>query len=315
MEITVVGSIGLDTIETPFGHIEDVLGGAAIYFSSAACNYVPVNLVGVVGDDFPDEHLTYLKSLNLSLDGLEVKKGLTFRWSGRYEYDLNVRHTLSTDLNVFTDFHPKVPDSYKKTPHVFLANIDPDLQMEVLDQIEKPKLVMMDTMDFWIFGKRDSLEKVMSAVDIVLMNDFELREYSGSYSLVEGARKILAIGPRAVVVKKGEHGAIMVTKDSCFIAPAYPLGEVKDPTGAGDSFAGGFFGYLASTGDSNEEDIRKAIIHGSIVASFTVEEFSLERLKRLTREEIDSRYREFQNLVHFDHICRGAMECPFEVRS
>lgn len=311
MEITVVGSIGLDGVETPFGEVNDVLGGAAVYFSSAASNYVRVNLVGVVGEDFPDEHLSYLKSLNVDLRGLEVAQGPTFRWSGKYEYDLNVRHTISTDLNVFADFHPKVPESYRKTPYVFLANIDPDLQLEVLNQIQNPKLVMMDTMDFWITGKRKSLESVMSSVNIVLMNDFELREYSGSYSLVEGARKILSLGPAAVVVKKGEHGAIMVTKDNCFMAPAYPLGDVKDPTGAGDSFAGGFFGYLVRSGDSSESNIRKAIVHGSIVASFVVEEFSLNRLKRLTKEEIDFRYLEFQNLVHFEHICQGAMECPF----
>ena len=308
MSITIVGSVGLDTVETPFGSRSELLGGAAVYASIAANLFTQTRIVGIVGKDFPEEHLAFLRAAGVDLEGLQVKEGLTFRWSGRYEYDLNVRHTLDTQLNLFSDFHPVLPEGYRGAPYLFLANIDPELQLEVLTQA-RPRLSMMDTMDYWIEGKRRELDRVISAVDIVLMNDFEMRQYCGHYSLVEGARKVLAMGPQAVIVKKGEHGAILVTAGGVFLAPAYPLGEVRDPTGAGDTFAGGFLGYLAESGDTDEGALRRAIVHGSVVASFVVEDFSLDRLKGLSKSEIAERYAEFQRLIHYEEACLS-LECP-----
>lgn len=298
MSITVVGSVGLDTIETPFGKKEKVLGGAAVYFSSAASLFEKVRLVGVVGTDFPSEHIELLKSKGIDIEGLEIREGETFSWWGRYEYDMNVRHSIETKLGLFSEFDPIIPQSYKDSKYLFLANIDPELQLKVLSQVNAD-FTMMDTMDYWISNKKESLDEVISKVDLVLMNDFETRQYSSSYSLVEGARQILRTGPEAVIIKKGEHGAMLVTEELCFIAPAYPMSEVKDPTGAGDSFAGGFLGYLASTNDLCGDSIKRAIIYGSALASFVVEDFSLDRLKNLSFEELDRRYHEFKNLVHY----------------
>lgn len=299
MSITVVGSVGIDTVETPFGVKENILGGAAVYFAFAASLYAKVNFVGAVGDDFPKEHLELLKSReNICTDGLEIISGETFKWHGKYEYDMNIRHTLDLKLGLFSDFKPKIPELYKSAPYLFLANIDPALQLDVLSQVNAT-FKMMDTMDFWIANKRNELDEVISNVDLVLMNDFEMRQYSSTYSLTEGAKKILKMGPDAVIIKKGEHGALMVTNDSCFVAPAYPMCEVKDPTGAGDSFAGGFLGYIAQNGGLSTESIKKAIIHGSVVASYVVEDFSLDKLIEVGTSEIESRYNAFEELVRF----------------
>lgn len=299
MNILVVGSIALDSIETPFGRVENVLGGSATHFSCAASFFTEVDLVGVVGQDFPQEHLEFLKSRNIDLRGLQVKNGKTFRWKGYYEYDLNQAHTLNTQLNVFEHFHPQLPAEYKEADFVFLANIDPELQMAVLKQMEKPKLVCCDTMNFWIETKQDALIQTIKEVDITLMNDAEARELSKTYSLVDAARKIISWGPTAVIFKKGEHGALMFTDSTHFAAPAFPLEEIKDPTGAGDSFAGGFLGHLAKSNDLSEANIRKAVIYGSVMASFNVEDFSLDRLRTLTRDEIEERYDIFRKITLF----------------
>ena len=299
MNITVVGSVALDSIKTPFGEGKNFLGGSATHFSTSASFFTNVNLVAVVGDDFPDEHIQFLKSRNVDLEGLEVVKGLTFRWSGLYDYDLNTAHTLDTQLNVFRNFEPKLPDSYKNSEIVFLANIDPSLQLKVLEQVQKPELMVLDTMNFWIENKPDELKKVISKVDIVLMNDSEARELCKTFSLLDAARKVISWGPKTVIIKKGEHGVLMFTKDSHFAAPAFPLEDIKDPTGAGDSFAGGFLGYLAKSEDFSEPSVRKAIVYGSVMASFNVEDFSCGRLSRLADSEIEKRYKDFENITCF----------------
>ncbi|MDO8672117.1 MAG: PfkB family carbohydrate kinase [Dehalococcoidia bacterium] len=302
MSVLVVGSVALDNVETPFGKVEDSLGGSATYFATAASAYAPVRLVAVVGHDFPRAHVEYLQSRGVDTAGLEIADGKTFRWAGRYDYDLNVTHTLDTQLNVFADFHPKLPDSFKDSEIVFLANIDPDLQFEVLRQVPRPQLTMMDTMNFWIQGKRDSLIRTIRAVDVVTMNESEVRMFAGTSSLLVGARRILELGPKALIVKKGESGAVLFSHASYFVAPAYPLEEVKDPTGAGDTFAGGFLGYLAKCGDMSPANIRRAVVHGSVVASFTVEDFSIGRLRTLREEEIAARYQEFKHFTHFEAL-------------
>lgn len=308
MSITVVGSIGIDTVETPFGKKEKMLGGAAVYFSAAASLYADVNLVGIVGTDFPQEYIELLKRLNIDIKGLETRPGETFSWHGAYEYDMNVRHSIDTRLGLFADFDPDLPAEYKASDNLFLANIDPELQTKVLGQ-SLAGFTMMDTMDFWINGKRESLDKVIENVDVVLMNDSEVRLYTKEYGLVDGARKILERGPRAVVVKKGEHGALLVSEDDCFSIPGYPLCSVKDPTGAGDSFAGGFLGYLSTVNDKSDPyELRNAIVHGSMVASFVVEDFSLNGILNVNQDMLRKRYDEFINLVRFDAdpklICR-----------
>lgn len=299
MSIVVVGSVALDSVETPFGQVDNALGGSAVYFSLAARHYAPVKLVGVVGEDFPSEHVDLLKRNGVDARGLQVAPGKTFRWAGRYDFDLNVAHTLDTQLNVFAEFHPHLPEDYRASDFVFLANIDPTLQLDVLKQIERPKLVVMDTMNFWISGKREALTEVIQSVDVVLMNEAELRQYADSYSLIVAARRVLALGPRAVVVKKGEYGAVLFADGLYFVAPAYPLEDVRDPTGAGDSFAGGFVGYLAQRGEWDDETLRRAVVHGSVAASFTVEDFSVRRLARLSDAEIRARYQEFRHFTSF----------------
>ena len=299
MSLLVVGSVALDTVETPFGKAEEALGGSATYFSTAASFYAPVKLVAVVGEDFPAHHLEFLRNRRVDLAGLQATPGRTFRWSGYYEFDLNAAHTRDTQLNVFASFHPVLPAEYSDCRFVFLANIDPDLQMEVLQQVQGPGLVALDTMNYWIENNRESLSRTISMVDLVVMNEAEVREFGGSPSLLKAARRILGLGPRYLVIKKGEDGAVMVTPTAYFVAPAYPLEEVRDPTGAGDTFAGGLMGYLARCGEPTLANLRMGMVHGSVLASFTVEDFSLERLKTLTHDEIQARVEEVKRFNCF----------------
>jgi sugar/nucleoside kinase (ribokinase family) len=302
MSILVVGSVAFDTVETPFGKAERVLGGSASFFSVAASFFAPVNLVAVVGKDFGEKQLAAFKDRPIDLAGLERADGATFHWQGKYSYDLNARETICTELNAFEAFKPKIPASYRKSEYVFLGNIDPVLQREVLDQVERPKVVACDTMNFWIQGRLDELKKTLQRVDILLINDSEARELSGEWNIVKAARAIRAMGPKTLVMKKGEHGVVMFTSEGSFAAPAFPLEEVFDPTGAGDTFAGGFMGYLASRGGEGEDALRRAVIMGSTLASYCVEAFSLDRLLRLTRPEIDERFRRFRRLTHFEEV-------------
>lgn len=304
MGIVVVGTVAFDTVETPFGRGENVLGGSATYFSTSASFFTDLSLVAVVGDDFPEEHVTFLQSRNINTDGLQRIPGETFHWTGRYGYDLNEAQTLDTRLNVLLDFKPDLPESYRDADYLFLANIDPDLQLEVLRQVRAPKLVACDTMNFWISSKPESLKKVLQQVDIVIINEGEARQFTGEANLVKAARRIIGLGCRRLVIKRGEYGVLMFTAETVFAAPAYPLEEVFDPTGAGDTFAGGFMGYLANTGDLSEEGIRQAIVFGSVMASFNVEDFSLDRMKRLDFREIESRFRSFKSLTNFRDIAR-----------
>ena len=302
MSILVVGSVAFDSVETPFGKAEEVLGGSGTYFSASASYFTDVSLVAVVGEDFPDEHVEVLKGRGVDLEGLKKVPGETFRWKGRYDFDLNQAHTLETHLNVFSDFDPVIPDSYKKAPYVFLANIDPELQLKVLEQVESPKLVACDTMNFWIESKLDTLKELFKAVDLIVINEGEAREFAGEASIVKAAAKILGYGASILIIKRGEYGALMFRGESVFSAPAFPLEDIFDPTGAGDTFAGGMMGYLARTDDVSDENIRKAIIFGSAMASFNVEAFSLDRLKALSTEEINERFGEFKRLTHFEDL-------------
>jgi sugar/nucleoside kinase (ribokinase family) len=302
VSLLVVGSIAFDSVKTPFGAADEVLGGSAAYFSTAASYFTTVKLVAVVGDDFPDKHVNFLKSRKIDVSGLQKSKGQTFRWKGEYGFDLNEAKTLDTQLNVFETFKPKIPDAYRASEVVFLANIDPVLQREVLHQIDKPKLVACDTMNFWIGGKRDELIKTLAEVDILLINEAEARELAGEPNLVKAARAIQAMGPKTLIVKRGEYGSVMFNSGGVFSAPAYPLEAVFDPTGAGDSFAGGFMGYLDNVRNFDEASLRQAIIFGSVMASFNVEDFSLNRMKSLDYKEIEGRYREFRKLTSFEDI-------------
>jgi len=300
MSILVVGSVALDSVKTPFGEKKDILGGSATYFSYSASFFTDVNLVAVVGSDFPKEHLELLRKRNINLDGLKTVEGKTFRWCGSYEYDMNEAKTLSTCLNVFETFKPEIPESYKNIKYVFLANIDPDLQMDVLSQIKKPKLIAADSMNLWVKIKKQSLLKLLSKIDILIINDGEARLLTEQSSLIKAGRIILDYGLKYVVIKKGEHGSLLFSKGGFFSAPAYPLEDVFDPTGAGDTFAGGFFGYLTKLNKKpTEHDLRKAVIYGSVMASFNVEDFSLERMKRLHPAEIEARYKKFKEITHF----------------
>src|ERR1700737_2003130 len=293
MPVPVIGSIALDTLETPFGKVEDELGGAGSYFSLAASVLTPVQLVGVVGSDFPERHLDMLRAQHVDLQGLQrVEGGKSFRWSGRYEYDMNVAHTLDTQLNVFGEFQPKLPERYRNTEFVYLANITPRVQLEVLDQVRNPRFVGLDSMNFWI-GNPDTkadLTEVIKRVNAVFMNDSEIRQYTGKYNLFEAARDVLKLGPQVVLMKKGEHGAVAVSSEGIFVAAAYPLETVKDPTGAGDSFAGGFMGHLAESGDISWNGVKRAMIFGSVIASFAVETFGVEGLLAMNRAAIHDRY-------------------------
>jgi len=302
MQILVVGSVAYDTVRTPFGEVTEVLGGSAVYFSVAAAFFADVRLVAVVGEDFAEEHLQLLRERGVDLEGLSRVPGRTFRWRGEYGFDLNEAKTLETHLNVFATFRPRIPPAYRECEVVFLANIDPDLQREVLGQVAAPRLVAADTMNFWIMGKPESLRETLKQVHTLLINDAEARMLAGESNLVKAARKLLSWGPQSLVIKRGEYGALMFSDGWWFSAPALPLEQILDPTGAGDSFAGGYLGYLANTGNFSLDNIRKAVIMGSVMASFAVEDFSLNRLTRLTYPEIEARYREFKALAHFEDI-------------
>lgn len=302
MSILVVGSVALDSVKTPFGQVSDALGGSASYFSIAASYFSDVNLVAVVGEDFPREHTELMKRRSINLLGLQCMPGKTFRWVGEYGYDLNEARTLSTCLNVFEGFRPRIPDAYKDSPYVFLANIDPALQLEVLKQVNDPELVAMDTMNFWIEKKPDTLRELLRLVDILIINEAEARQFTKEYHIQVAARKLLTWGPWALVIKRGSYGALLFTATSIFSAPAYIVDRVFDPTGAGDSFAGGFMGYLANTHNLTDAGIRQAIIFGSVMASFNCENFSVQRLSDLTYQEIEQRFKEFRQLTHFDDL-------------
>jgi sugar/nucleoside kinase (ribokinase family) len=300
MSVLVVGSVALDTVETPAGRVVEALGGSATYFALAASAYTPVRLVAVVGDDFPASALYLLRQHPIDLSGLEVRAGRTFRWVGRYTEDLNQCETLDTQLNVFAHFDPKIPESFQQSPIVFLANIDPELQLKVLEAVGQPRLTAMDTMNFWIASKRDVVTEVMRSVDIVLMNDSELRQYAQTRNLVDAARLVLDLGPRAVVVKKGDNGCALFARDGFFFAPAYPVEGVIDPTGAGDSFAGGFLGKLATSSDFSDSALRRAVLHGCVVASFTVESFSVDRIRSLASHDLERRLRELRSFIEVE---------------
>ena len=300
MSILVVGSVALDSVRTPSGYRQEILGGSATYFSIAARYFCPVTIVAVVGKDFPEEHMSFLVQKGIDISGLRRKEGLTFRWRGEYGADFNTAKTLETQLNVFADFRPVMISEHRKIEFLFLGNIDPQLQRSVLEQMERPRVVACDTMNYWIENKRDSLKQTLALVDILLINDAETRQLAQEPNLIKAARRVLSWGPRTVVVKRGEYGAQMVTPSSVFAVPAFPVEQVVDPTGAGDSFAGGFMGYIASAGAFDESALRKAIVFGSVMASFNVSEFGLGRLSGLTYSEIESRYNDFRKLTCFD---------------
>lgn len=302
MSVLVVGSVAFDSVKTPFGAVDEVLGGSASYFAVAASYFTAVRMVGVVGEDFPTEHEALFQRHNIDIAGLTRQPGETFRWRGEYGYDLNEAHTLETQLNVFASFQPDLPPAYCDTPYVFLANIDPDLQRTVLEQIQAPKFVACDTMNFWIEGRLEALKATIQRVDYLLINEAEARALAQEANTIRAGRAILSLGPRGVVIKRGEYGVLYLTAETSFFAPAYPLEEVFDPTGAGDSFAGGFMGALAQQDSLDEQAIKRAIIYGSAMASFNVESFSLRRLTSLTTAEIDTRVQEFQRFVTVERL-------------
>jgi sugar/nucleoside kinase (ribokinase family) len=295
--LVVVGSIGIDTIETPVARRESILGGSASYACAAASFFTRVGMVGIVGADFPKRHVELYKHFRIDLDGLEAVPGETFRWTGVYEANMDNRRTICTELNVFASFLPKLPPSYRKSPFLFLANIQPCLQLHVLDQIEKARFVVVDTMDLWINTAKEVLLEVIERVDMLTLNESEARRLSGRHILLKAARVLLGLGPKYVLIKKGEHGSILFSEKGVFLMPAYPIEDVQDPTGAGDTFAGGLMGALAAGGKSDEISIRKAMVYGSIVASFGVEAFSLDRLKTLTLDEIEVRAGQFRDMM------------------
>jgi sugar/nucleoside kinase (ribokinase family) len=301
MPVLCVGSVALDSVETPFGKADNVLGGSGNFFSASASHLAPVQLVGIIGRDYPiDELERKFASRPIDLAGVERAEGSSFRWRGRYRHDLNVAETLETHLGVFSNFHPKIPEQFRNAPFVFLGNIDPRLQLDVLTQVAKPKLVACDTMNFWIESRRPELLKLLERVDLITLNDAEARQLTEEANLVKAARWIMKHGPKHVVIKKGEHGAFMFTESTVFFAPAYPLETVFDPTGAGDSFAGGFMGYLARTGDVSDANLRRAVVYGSAMGSFAVEKFSVDRLLEITPDDIKRRVADFHRLVAFE---------------
>jgi sugar/nucleoside kinase (ribokinase family) len=306
VSILVVGSVALDVVETPFARVEEVLGGAASYFTTAASLYDQVNLVAIVGSDFPQQYLDFWRKRNVNLEGLQIKDGRTFRWAGRYHMDMNTRDTLDTQLGVYADFHPRIPDSYRSSELLFLANIQPQLQMEVLEQVSQPRLKVLDTMELWLMTERAALTEVMKRVDILLMSEEEVRQYTEQASIVTGVRHLFELGLQYVVVKQGSYGALLFGADGTyFSAPSYPLEEVIDPTGAGDSFAGGMLGYLSTvTADAQGryaiDDLKRAVVHGNIIGSFACADFSINRLRTLTMEDIKTRYQELVAYSHFD---------------
>jgi sugar/nucleoside kinase (ribokinase family) len=300
MTLLVVGSIALDSVTTPFGETADALGGSAVFFSAAGSLLHPVSVVGVVGDDYPTGELERWVERGVDWSAVEHAKGESFRWKGRYSYDLQNRETLETRLGVFADFEPKIAEDQRDARYVFLGNIDPELQLTVLDQVRKPELVACDTMNYWIQSKRDALMDLMSRIDILMVNDSEARELSGDWNIYRAARWILEQGPSMAVIKQGEYGAVLVDKDSTFYIPAYPLEEIFDPTGAGDAFAGGFMAHLARTGDLTSHNMRRAMVYGSAMGSFAVEAFSVNRFHEIGHPEVTDRVRAFGDLVRFD---------------
>lgn len=299
MSLLVVGSVAFDSVATPFGQVDEVLGGSGTYFSTSASFFTEVRLVAVVGEDFPPQHRSFLESRKIDLAGLQTAPGATFRWKGKYGFDLNEAQTLETHLNVFQTFQPQLPEAYRESDFVFLANIDPELQLDVLKQVRRPQLVACDTMNYWIEGKREALLKTLPYVDILIINEAETRQLAGEPNLLKAARAVLAMGPKTLIVKRGEYGVLLVSEHTIFAAPAFPLESVYDPTGAGDTFAGGFMGYLAATRNLSEASVRKATVFGSVMASFVVEDFSLERMRSLVYEDIVERYRKVKLLTDF----------------
>jgi len=300
VSLLVVGSVAFDGLESPYGKVERTLGGAATYFSIAASFFTPVHLVAVVGDDFTDRDAKIFQQHNIDCEGLERAVGKSFFWAGKYSENLNERITLTTELNVFADFKPKLPERYRGSKYVFLANIAPDLQRDVLQQVKKrPKIAALDTMNYWIERTNEDLMETLRHVDILMINDAETRQLSSEHNLLRAAKRIFKLGPSTLVIKRGEHGAMMVDKRGVFCVPAFPLEEPHDPTGAGDSFAGGFMGYLAGAGDKSDASLRRAMVYGSVMGSFTVEKFGLDRLKTLKRSEIHARARHFAKLTQF----------------
>ncbi len=298
MSLLVVGSVAIDSVETPFGKREEVLGGSAIYFSISASFFTNVKLVAVIGRDFPKQYISRLKSRGVSLEGLEVSKGKTFRWKGKYEYDLNKANTIYTKLNVFKDFSPKIPYAYKKTPYLFLANIDPELQLNVLKNVDSPRLVACDSMNFWITNKLNALKRLLKKVDVFLINDSEARLLSGESNLLKASKYIFSLGPRRLIVKRGDSGAIFIKNDGSFFnTPAYLMENLKDPTGAGDSFAGGFMGYLSKTHELSDKAMKRAVIYGTIMASFCVQDFGPARLIRLRSSDIEKRVYDYKKIT------------------
>ena len=301
--LTVVGTVAFDAIETPFGKTDKIIGGAATYISLAASYFgKKINLISVVGGDFPKQQIFAMNERGINTEGLQIRENeKSFFWSGKYHLDMNTRDTLATELNVLATFDPLVPDSYQKTDYLMLGNLMPQVQKKVLERLTKrPRLVVMDTMNFWMENSRKELDEMFTMIDVLTINDAEARELSNEYSLVKAARKILAMGPRYLIIKKGEHGALLFHENNVFFAPALPLEEVFDPTGAGDSFAGGFCGYIAQSNDISFDNMKRAIIYGSAMASFTVEKFGTERLMNLSHDEIENRIQEFVDLVQFD---------------
>jgi len=308
--ILVVGSVALDDIRTPFGEVHEAFGGSASFFSLAARFFAPVRMVAVVGNDLDPKHLDSLRQRGIDTSGLEIVEGKTFRWGGEYGYDLNTRETHFTHLNVFENFHPRVPATFRKTPFVFLGNIHPELQAEVLRQIETPRFVALDTMNLWIETAREALLEVLRSLDLLIINDSEARELADEANLLRAARKLLALGPRTIVIKKGEHGALMLNDGDLFVSPAIPLDDVRDPTGAGDAFAGGLMGHLAARGEVSERTLREAIGYGTVLASFAVQNFGVQGLTDATPSDIDTRFRELRLLTQF-----GQTDSVLESRS
>ena len=317
MTVLVVGSVAYDTISTPSDSREDSLGGSATYFSVGISRFAPVSVIAVVGEDFQERHLDLLRSCGVDVSGLQRQNGGTFRWAGEYfSADLNARTTLDTQLNVFADFSPKLNAEQRRSPYLFLANIDPELQLDVLDQMEqRPELVALDSMNFWIDGKRQALNKIVSNADVLFMDEGEARDYAQEGNLVTAARRIMTMGPGAVVVKRGEHGVLVFSGDTIFSAPAFPLDQVVDPTGAGDTFASGFMGYIAATGDKTPEGYRRAAILGSVMGSFCVQGFSVDRILNLTMQDIEDRFRAFTELTSFSPLQVGDSIIPTRVPS
>jgi sugar/nucleoside kinase (ribokinase family) len=300
MSILCVGSVALDSVETPFGKAERVLGGSAVFFSAAATFFSPVRIVGVVGDDYPRARLAFLEERGADLSGIETRPGESFFWAGRYHYDLNSRDTLETRLGVFADFRPRIPEGFRDSRHVFLGNIAPQLQHDVLDHVDRPEVVACDTMNYWIEGSRKELLALLERVHILLVNDEEARQLADEPNLLKASRWIRERGPQIIVVKKGEHGAMLFADGWVFFTPGYPLETVFDPTGAGDAFAGGFMGHVARSGSLAADDLRHAMVYGSVMGSYAVEDFSVDRFRRLDRAEVTGRMREFRDMTAFE---------------